>query len=585
MRDKQEKLAPYLQALQGILQYQIFTKIILGIWLFLMGRLFRLLLNSTGRVAVSSGDILFLITSWQGILIILCALLSLYVYAAVDLNAKVILSKDLLSGERISALDILKRALPTIRSFINLRGIGVILYIMLIAPILGLGISMTMTKGFYIPTFISSVIADTPLYTAGTTILMLVFLSLGIANFFILHGVVLDGLPVREASAQSRKLMRENWKDYLKQNVLFILVIAVLLIAVVFIVLVLPLLLIQVLPFSTAARRMLTVFFVTSGVLLSMVADLFATPLYLMKMTQLFYLYKKEAPVPFRKREKRNHKLTVLGIAVWILAVTAASVVMTRNFDSLFPRDSSVKIIAHRGGGTEGPENTAAGIEKAWEAGAFGSEIDIQRTKDGYYVLNHDGNFQRVAGDKRKPGDMTLEEIKELSVDGEPVATLEEALTATREKGTLFIELKGASADQQMAEDTVKAIKEYGMEQECVVICLNYEPINYIESHYPEIQTGYLTFASFGDTALLNCDYLALEEESATADVISEIHKQGKKVLVWTVNEKKAQKHFLCSMIDGIITDNASQSMELFSELKERSDLQRMADRILELIS
>ncbi len=123
------------------------------------------------------------------------------------------------------------------------------------------------------------------------------------------------------------------------------------------------------------------------------------------------------------------------------------------------------------------------------------------------------------------------------------------------------------------------------MEQECVVICLNYEPINYIESHYPEIQTGYLTFASFGDTALLNCDYLALEEESATADVISEIHKQGKKVLVWTVNEKKAQKHFLCSMIDGIITDNASQSMELFSELKERSDLQRMADRILELIS
>jgi hypothetical protein len=38
-------------------------------------------------------------------------------------------------------------------------------------------------------------------------------------------------------------------------------------------------------------------------------------------------------------------------------------------------------------------------------------------------------------------------------------------------------------------------------------------------------------------------------------------------------------------MIDGLITDNASQSMELFSELRERSDLQRMADRILQLIS
>ena len=104
MRGKQEKLAPYLQALQGILQYQLFTKIILGFWLFLMGRLFRLLLNSTGRVAVSSGDILFLITSWQGILIILCALLSLYGYVAIDLNAKVILSRacsrDLTSSHR-----------------------------------------------------------------------------------------------------------------------------------------------------------------------------------------------------------------------------------------------------------------------------------------------------------------------------------------------------------------------------------------------------------------------------------------------------------------------------------------------------
>ena len=200
-------------------------------------------------------------------------------------------------------------------------------------------------------------------------------------------------------------------------------------------------------------------------------------------------------------------------------------------------------------------------------------------------MLNHDGNFQRVAGDKRKPEDMTLEEIKELSIEGEPVATLEEALEATRGQGILFIELKGESADQQMADDAVKAVKDYGMEQECVLISLKYDLIDYIENKYPEIQTGYLTFASFGDTALLNCDYLAMEEESATADVISEIHKQGKKVLVWTVNEKKAQKHFLCSMIDGLITDNASQSMELFSKLKERSDLQRMADGILQFIS
>ena len=126
MKDRQKKLEPYVQALPGILQYQVFTKILLGLWLFLMGRVFRLLLNSTGRVAVSSGDFVFLFTRWQGILILLCAFVSLYVYVALDLNAKVLLSRELLSGKRIFVWDILRRALPTIRRFNNWRGIGII---------------------------------------------------------------------------------------------------------------------------------------------------------------------------------------------------------------------------------------------------------------------------------------------------------------------------------------------------------------------------------------------------------------------------------------------------------------------------
>ena len=585
MKDRQKKLAPYIQALPGILQYQVFTKILIGLWLFLMGRVFRLLLKGTGRVAVSTGDFVFLFARWQGILIVLLAIVSLYVYVALDLNAKVILSRDLLCGDKISAWRILKRAIPTIRRFSNIQGFGVILYIALIAPILGVGVSLSMTKGLYIPTFISSVIADTPLYLIGTTLAVLVFLSVGVANLFILHGAVLDGLPVREAGAQSKRLIRENWKDYLKQNILFILVIVILLAALLLVLLVLPLALVQLLPLSAGVRRALTVFFVTSGVLLSMISDLFATPLYLMKMTELFYAYKKEAPIPFRLREKRNHRLTVLGIAFWLLAISVASVVMTRQFDTLFPLDSAVRIIAHRGGGTEGAENTVAGIEEAWKIGTYGSEIDIQRTKDGCYILNHDGNFQRVAGEKRKPEEMTLEEIKALRVDGESVPTLEETLQASRGKGVLFIELKGETADRQMADDAVKAVKAYGMEEECVLISLKYELIDYIESTWPEMQTGYLTFASFGDTAKLNCDYLALEEESATADAISAVHKQGKKVLVWTANEEKSQRHFLCSMADGIITDNITQAARLLGELKERSDLQRMIDGILEFIS
>ena len=102
----------------------------------------------------------------------------------------------------------------------------------------------------------------------------------------------------------------------------------------------------------------------------------------------------------------------------------------------------------------------------------------------------------------------------------------------------------------------------------------------YIETAYPEMQTGFLTFASFGKTAELNCDYIGLEEESATSDAIKAIHDEGKKVLVWTANEAGSQKHFLCTEADGIITDNVSQAVRLATELEQRSDLDRMIDKI-----
>ena len=131
-----------------------------------------------------------------------------------------------------------------------------------------------------------------------------------------------------------------------------------------------------------------------------------------------------------------------------------------------------------------------------------------------------------------------------------------------------------------MADDVVKLVKQYQMEDEVVFISLKYDLIDYIETAYPEMETGFLTFASFGNTAGLNCDYIGLEEESATIDAIDAIHREGKKVLVWTANEKGSQKHFLCTEVDGLITDNVTQALELVTEIEHRSDLDRMVDKI-----
>ncbi len=562
-----------------ILNYQIFTKVLICIWMFLLGRIFQVLLKSSGRVAVTSGDWQFLFTTWQGILILMLGIVSLFGYVAFDINSKIVLSRNLLTGRNESLESSVKEGFFSIGKLINVRGLLIVLYIALIAPIVGIGISISATEKLYIPTFISSVIESSVLYSALSGIAVFIFLSVGIANLFILHGVIIDKMSVREAGRQSRKLIRANWKDYLKQNVIFVFLILASLAGIAIICLFIPLKLISLLP-AGSVSRILTIIFVSVGTIVSVLADMFGVPLYIMKMTQLFYSYKQGSELEYveLKREKPiRYKSKILLVAIVVVVGIA---VMYVRFDQLFPLDTDVRIIAHRGGGNEGRENTLSGLEAAWTAGAYGSEIDIQRTKDGFYIINHDGTFKRVAGDSRKPEEMTLREVKKLRIDGEPVPTFEEMLISSKDRIVLFTELKGNTADRQMADDAVKLVEQYQMENECVLISLNYDVINYIETNYPEIETGFLTFASLGKTAKLNCDYIGLEEESATNDAIDAIHDEGKKALVWTANEKGSQKHFLCTKIDGIITDNVTQALSLVTELEQRSDLDRMIDKI-----
>lgn len=175
---------------------------------------------------------------------------------------------------------------------------------------------------------------------------------------------------------------------------------------------------------------------------------------------------------------------------------------------------------------------------------------------------------------------MTLEEVRQLRVDGEPVPTLEEMLDASRDRVTLFVELKGETADERMADDAVRIIKEMGMEKQAVLISLKYDVLAYIEENYPEMKTGYLAFFSFGNIENIPFDYFALEEEISTAEAIEAIHDKGKKVMVWTVNESDSIEHFLLSSADTIITDQVKESLKIKAELQNRTVAQRMIDDV-----
>ena len=160
------KIFPYYQSMLKIFGYQLISKLLIGLWLILFRAAFMWALHSNGRVALSSGDFMFFLTSWQGIIVIVLALLTLFLYTSFDLNIKILFSSRLLKQKPISLRILIKEAFLSIPRFFCLEGTGVVIYAALLAPILGVGLSLSLTENLYIPTFISSVIESTPLYNA-----------------------------------------------------------------------------------------------------------------------------------------------------------------------------------------------------------------------------------------------------------------------------------------------------------------------------------------------------------------------------------------------------------------------------------
>ena len=578
----------YLRAIPFIFMFQMAVNLVIGAIAYVLRQMAMGALFLKGRVAVTTGDFTFLFTSWQGWVVIVLGLAMLYLYIALELFGTVAYAKHWVAGERTTIREVLREGIASTRNLLNPFGLLVVIYVAILGPLLGAGSSVSLTAGLRIPSFIMSVVDATPIFKAIHTVLVALAALVGFLGVFVPQCIVFDDMPAWDAYKRSISILKENLVNYIFSMLLFNILMVMLGLV---IVIALPPVISAAIgaamqPSSTRVISVLLYLLIgVFGTFDIAVGPTFST----LKHSRLYRKYEDgvaELPVvpgrsgwlPFAAMS-----LLVMGLCVPL------SFVIDEHFDELFPKSSDVAVIAHRACGEEGPENTAEGLEAAVNAGAWGAEIDIQRTADGAYVVNHDDNFKRVAGEARAPQEMTLEEIKQLEIrnpDGTPtgvhVSTYEQMLEGSRGRLKLFVELKGKTADRQMADDAVRIARDMGMLDQCVFISLKYDLIKYLEDTYPDVETGFLEFASFGSNEKLECDYLAMEEELASSVLVDDIHEQGKKVLVWTANSKDSQKHFLMTKCDAIITDRMTQASQVRTELETEDDIVRAGDYLFQ---
>lgn len=586
--------------------------------LSVMGRLARWLLAVKGT-ALTTANLATVLLSWQGILLIAVSLILSASYIALDLFAHIYFCQQLLEGDdrafRKRAFEAIKDAFVALRRFASIDGLPTILFILIITPLVGVGFSIGLTRSLYAPSFIMDVVNKTPLYAVAYFSVLIIAVVVGILHIFTIHGVLIDGLKPSEARRRSRRMVCTHPLRIVKGFIKIPLATFALSVVLVSIYMFAHFALTEIgegfpegfhegaaamvmhdqepteLSLAISLYRSACFFACILSYTLSGVITLFSGSYMLLYSTHFYRWLSTDAavaPTYPSNWTKRRFWLIILYALTNLLGMALISLVAGITYDVYLEGVTPTNVVVHRMGGNAAPENSLQGLEFAITEGCYGAETDIQRTKDGHYVINHDSTFARLTGNTAAPQDLTLEEVKQLRIhdplhpDEEvEVPTLEEALAVAKGHIKLFIELKGNTADRQMVDDTVRIVREMGATDDVVLISLNYDCISYAKKTYPEFTCGLLFFAEYGDMSLIDCDILLAEEETATTSFVDMAHASDKEVGVWTANTREVLRKIMDGDADYVITDEAVLAKEVQRQLDSRTDLEAISDMIL----
>ena len=239
------------------------------------------------------------------------------------------------------------------------------------------------------------------------------------------------------------------------------------------------------------------------------------------------------------------------------------------------------KIIAHRGfHASEGASrNSLNALKAAQEAGFWGSECDLQLTKDGEVLVVH-GPYH--PGDKKaKPRvnihNSTKEQVQAILLEsGETVPTLDEYLQQmTKSNATkLIIEIKDQPTPQletEIVEKTVALVAKYGLQNEVEYIafrpfvCWEIARLAPVGTKIAYLNGNYApAYCKSMGCQGIDYKYTVLKKQK---NWIKQAHKLGMYVNVWTVNKEEDIRWAIQSGVDYITTDDPVLVQKLIDEM------------------
>lgn len=577
IKDYIKLIRKFLFNITKFLKYQIITKGILSLIIIpLYGFLSGYLVKRDGTMMFTNGNILKFMLTPAGIAFLIFLFIMLVLELIIEIGGYITISCKIEGnlGES-SYWKIFKYNIALLPGMASVGGIIMLLYVGFMTPMVGVGFKLSFLKGFSMPNFILSEIDQNIIYSIIyiTGIVALIYVSLKF--IFSFNYMIVYKMKPYKAIKASCRLYKQNRKEIITGVVsVFLITVAVAAVAI-FLWLTLIVELSKSMNLNGFVERAVMLGLLAVQEIGIIVISMLIVPFECYYVTRLFYKFvspeeKKYLEVPEKKKlsilDKLFKKKKFLAVLM-VISIVMYSVVASMFTTEILGYNNKIDIYGHRGYGEGVPENSISAIKKAIDDKLDYIEIDVQRTKDRHYVLNHDKNFERVSYNKppyikKRVYELTLPQIEKLDIGskvspkyaGEKVPTLEEVLDTCKGKIKINLELKD-NVDKKMMDDIMAMIEKKGMKKQVFLTSLNTDNIRYIEKKDPSFDTGIIYFIKLGDFRRFDSDYMIMEEREATEQNIKKMHKSGKKVIVWTIDTPDSLEKFSKSDVDGIITN------------------------------
>lgn len=157
-------------------------------------------------------------------------------------------------------------------------------------------------------------------------------------------------------------------------------------------------------------------------------------------------------------------------------------------------------ILAHRGCRELAPENSIASFDLALAQGAHALETDLHITKDRQIVCFHDKTLDRMTDGSGNVNEMTLDELKHLSLVGgngtdnyppQTIPTLDEFFTRYKNRAYFLLELKAPSwTEKDDINLLYELIEQHDVGEDLTVASFGHDILEAVHQHAPDLHRG-----------------------------------------------------------------------------------------------